>query len=193
MSETCRTLIRPKRIYNFCLLHACFVGLCHVLLELSYTFEPIWTNLLTQCTQLLVSIFCCFCISGFPAIKSAPKIPGKIYKKSAQQNLSESPRQRRRATTGTPKGSLARPHPRPCQGASWLPCGSPRHPLRLYLALGVETPNIDLFSANSPLYRRRRRFKIGAAWRSCSGTLPEGVTPSGRPSIAMDASRMCRE
>src|SRR4051812_21168532 len=40
-------LIRPKRIYNFCLLHACFVWLCHVLLELSYTFKHIWTNLLT--------------------------------------------------------------------------------------------------------------------------------------------------
>src|SRR3954468_10164870 len=66
-------LIRPKRIYNFCLLHACFVGLCHVLLELLYTFEPIWTNLLTQCTQLPVPVFCCFCISGFPAIKSAHK------------------------------------------------------------------------------------------------------------------------
>ena len=66
-------------------------------------------------------------------------------------------------------------------------------PLRLYLALGVETPNIDLFSANSPLYRRRRRFKIGAAWRSCPGTLPEGGTPSGRPSIAMDASQMWHE
>src|SRR3954467_4126056 len=71
-------LIRPKRIYNFYLLHACFVLLCHVFLELSYTFEPIWTNLLTQCTQLPVSFFCCFCISGFPAIKSAPKNPGKI-------------------------------------------------------------------------------------------------------------------
>src|ERR1043165_5422366 len=73
-------LIRPKRIYNFCLLHACFVGLCHVLLELLYTFGPIWTNLLTQCTQLPVPVFCYFCISGFPAIKSAQKIPGKYMK-----------------------------------------------------------------------------------------------------------------
>src|SRR3954471_4332865 len=109
-------LIRPKRIYNFCFLHACFVRLCHVLLELSYTFEPIWTNLLTQCTQLPVSVFCCFCISGFPAIKSAPKIPGKIYKKSAQQKLPESPREGRGATTRQPGGQVARPHPGPCQG-----------------------------------------------------------------------------
>src|SRR3954471_8608885 len=71
--------------------------------------------------------------------------------------------------------------------------GPPGAPLCLYLALGVETPNINPFSTISPLYRRRRRFKIGAAWRSCSGTLLKGGTPSGRPSIAMDASRMCRE
>src|SRR3954467_14044665 len=51
-------------------------------------------------------------------------------------------------------------------------------PLRLYLAPGVETPKIDLSSANSPMYRRRSRFKIGAAWRSYAGTLPEGGTPS---------------
>src|SRR3954469_16623424 len=54
--------------------------LCHVLLEFSYTFDHIWTNLLTQCTQLPVPVFCYFCILGFPAIKSAPKIPGKLYK-----------------------------------------------------------------------------------------------------------------
>src|ERR1041384_8403572 len=97
-------LIRPKRIYNFCFLHACFVLRCHVLLELSYTFEPIWTNLLTQCTQLPVSVSCCFCISGFPTIKSAPKILGKIYKKSAQQKLPESPGEGRGATTRQPGG-----------------------------------------------------------------------------------------
>src|SRR3954467_9208349 len=128
---------------------------CHVFLELSYTFDNIWSNLLTQCTQLPVVVFCCFCISGFSAIKSAPKIPEKLYKKSAQRKLPESPRQRRGATTGTPEGSLVRPHPRPRRAPSWLPCGSPRCPLRLYLALGVKTPNIDLFSANSSLYRRR--------------------------------------
>src|SRR3954469_10888560 len=97
-------LIRPKRIYNFCLLHACFVCLFHVLLELSYTFEPIWTNLLTQCTQLPVAVFCCFCISGFPAIKSAPKNPENQIKKSAQRKLPETPKERRRATPSQPGG-----------------------------------------------------------------------------------------
>src|SRR4051812_16325147 len=59
-------LIRPKRIYNFFLLHACFVCLCHVLDELSYIVDHIWTNLLTQCIPVPVPVFCCSCISGFP-------------------------------------------------------------------------------------------------------------------------------
>src|SRR4051812_8884257 len=109
-------LIRPKRIYNFFLLHACFVRLCHDLLELSYTFEHIWTNLLTQCTQLPVVVFCFFCISGFPAIKSAAKNPEKSDKKPATRKLPESPKQRRRATTRKPGGQVARPHPGPHQG-----------------------------------------------------------------------------
>src|SRR3954470_9136619 len=57
----------------FCVTLPCF----------PYTFDHIWTNLLTQCTQLPVPVFCCFCISGFPANKSAPKIPENLYKKSA--------------------------------------------------------------------------------------------------------------
>src|SRR3954467_7608137 len=137
---------------------------CHVFLELSYTFDNIWSNLLTQCTQLPVVVFCCFCISGFLAIKSAPKNPEKLYKKSATWKLPESPRQRRGATPGTPEGSLARPHPGPRQAPSWLPCGSPRGPPSPIFTPGVETPNIDPPLPISPLYRRHLRFKIGAAW-----------------------------
>src|SRR4051812_49026101 len=102
---------------------------CHVFLELSYTFEHIWTNLLTQCTQLPVPVFCCFCISGFPAIKSAPKILEKLYKKSASRKPPETPRKEGRATTRTPEGSMARPSPRPRQAPSWLPGGPSRCPL----------------------------------------------------------------
>src|SRR4051794_20874757 len=100
----------------------------HVLHALSYTFVHIWTNLLTQCTQLPVPVFCCFCISGFPAIKSGPKIPENFYIKSASWKPPETPKEGRGPTTGTPEGSLARPHPRSCQGASWLPCGPSRCP-----------------------------------------------------------------
>src|SRR4051812_12071582 len=139
-------LIRPKRIYNFCLCHACFVRLCHVLLELSYTFDHIWTNLLTQCTQLPVPVFCCFCISGFPAIKSAPKIPEKLYKNSTSWKPLESPRKGGRATTGTPKGSLARPHPRSRWAPSWMPCGPPGAPLGPIFTPTEETLIPDPFS-----------------------------------------------
>src|SRR4051812_46098508 len=66
-------------------------------------------------------------------------------------------------------------------------------PLGLYLAPAEETPKIDLLFPISSPYRRHRRFKIRAARRSCPGTLSEEGTTSGRPSIAMDASRMCRE
>src|SRR4051812_39988151 len=96
-------LIRPKRIYNFCLLHACFVWYCYDLDTLSYTFDHIWTNLLTQCTPVPVPVFCCFSISVFPHIKSARKIPGKIQEKSAYRKLREEP--------GGPSDHPTRPHP----------------------------------------------------------------------------------
>src|SRR3954470_1111454 len=106
---------------------------CHVLLELSYTFEHIWTNLLTKCTQLPVPVFCCFCISGFPAIKSAPKIPEKLYKKSASRMLPESPRHGRRATTRDPGGFPARVPHRVRHGPFWSPGGPPRCPPLAYI------------------------------------------------------------
>src|SRR3954471_94815 len=120
----------------FCVTLPCF----------TYTFDHIWTNLLTQCTQLPVPVFCCFCISGFPAIKSAPKIP----EISESRKPPKTPKKGRGATIGTPEGSLARPHPRPCQGASWLPCGPSRCPLRLYLPPDEE-PLISICFSRSPL------------------------------------------
>src|SRR4051812_45715989 len=80
----------------------------HVLHALSYTFDHIWTNLLTQCTQLPVPVFCCFCISGLPQIKSARKITEKLYKKSAFPKLPENPMWDRRATTRRPCGAARR-------------------------------------------------------------------------------------
>src|SRR3954463_5603689 len=95
-------LIRLKRIDNFRLLHACFVCYCYDLDTLSYTFDHIWTNLLTQCTTVPVPVFCCFSISGFPHIKSAPKIQEKPYKKAVHQKLPEEPKWGQRATTRRP-------------------------------------------------------------------------------------------
>src|SRR3954469_9629768 len=54
----------------------------HVLCDFAMIFLNFHTllSILTQCTQLPVVVFCCFCISGFPAIKSAPKNPEKSDK-----------------------------------------------------------------------------------------------------------------
>src|SRR3954471_5926769 len=95
----------------------------HVLDELSYTFDHIWTNLLTQCTSVSVPVFCCFSISGFPTIKSAPKIPEKSDKKSARRNLLESPGWGQRATTRDPGALVARPRAGPRKGGSLDPGG----------------------------------------------------------------------
>src|SRR4051812_5656468 len=127
-----------------------FCVICHVLVELSYTFEHIWTNLLTQCTQLPVAVFCCFCISGFPAIKSAPKIPEKSDTKSALWKLPAKSREGRGATTRRPKGSLAWPHPRPRQGASWLTGGSPWCPPSPIFTPRGETPKSKPFFPDPP-------------------------------------------
>src|SRR3954469_22979904 len=53
---------------------------CAILLCFRYTFDHIWTNLLTQCTPVSVPVFCCFSISGFPHMKSAQKIREKSDK-----------------------------------------------------------------------------------------------------------------
>src|SRR3954466_7286708 len=88
-----------------------------------------WTNLLTQCTQSPVAVFCCFCISGFPAIKSAPKIPEKLYKKSASRKLPESPKQRRgatpQATRRVPGADHALAASHALLDASWVPSMPP--------------------------------------------------------------------
>src|ERR1043165_2972976 len=94
-------MIRPKRIYNFCLLHACFVLYCYDLDTLSYTFDHIWTNLLTQCTTVLVPVFCCFSIPGFPHIKNAPKIRENRIKNQRNGTF----RNHQSGTRGPPPGT----------------------------------------------------------------------------------------
>ena len=163
------------------------------MLELSYTFDHIWTNLLTQCTQLSVPIFCCFVFQVLRPLKVLQKFRKNYIKNQRPESLRKHQGRKGGPPQGLQKGPWRGPTLGRARGPPGCPVGPLDTPLRLYLALGVETPNIDLFYANSPLYRRRRRFKIGAAWRSCLGTLPGGGTPSGRPSIAIDAFRMCRE
>src|SRR3954463_4373286 len=125
------------------------------------------------------------------------KVPKKFRKNYIKNQRAGSFRNNQGREPGPPpgsqKGPWRGPNPRARQAPSWLPWVAPRRPLRLYNPLGVETPKQELFFAETSLFRRRRRFQIRVAWRSCPGTLPEGDHPSGRPSIAMDASRMCRE
>ena len=152
-------LIRPKRIYNFCLLHASFGWYCYDIYTLPYTFDHIWTNLLTQCTPVPVSVFGCFCISGFPITRTARKIPEKLYKKSAFQKL---PHGRSRAGGGPP--GLQAPWWRgPPPGRAGGAPGPPRPPLMppfgIYLHRVPKPSRTEPFFAISSLFRRRRRFQ----------------------------------
>src|SRR3954471_17497048 len=103
-------LIHPKRIYNFCLLHASFGCYCYDIYTLPYNFDHIWTNLLTQCTPVPVSIFCCFCISGFSITKTVRKIPEKNIQKISVSEPSGTPKLSRRGATGG-RGALVAPPP----------------------------------------------------------------------------------
>ena len=92
-------LIRPKRIYNFCLFHAYIGDIAICFATLSYLLQHIWTNLLTQCPSasfcLLLSVHC----RKMPIIK----VLGKI-----QKNQIKNQRDRRlQKAGGGPEG----PHP----------------------------------------------------------------------------------
>ena len=139
------------------------------------------------------SCFLLFLFFRFSIYLKCPKNSGKIILKISVQEASGRTKGGKR---GQHQGARRVPGAAPTLGRAGCPPGCPVGPLhtflRLYIPLGVETPRQELFFAKPSLFRRRRRFQIGAAWRSCPGTLPEGDTPSGRQSIAMDASRMCR-
>src|SRR3954466_16003662 len=124
------------------------------------------------------------------------KVLQKFWKNYIKNQRPGSLGNHQRRKGGPPQGLHKGPWRGPTLGRVGHPPGCPVAPLGapfgLYLVPAEETPNIDLLFPFSSLYRRRR-FKIRSARRSCPGTLPEGGTPSGRPSRAMDASRMCRE
>ena len=112
-------LIRPKRNYNFCLLHACFGWYFYAFDTLSYTFDHIWIILLTRCTTVSVPVFCCLFISAFPLIKSAPKIPEKSNKKISAKEPSRASKGSQRGATRALGALVARPGARPRQVATW--------------------------------------------------------------------------
>src|ERR1044071_2467037 len=102
----------------------------HILYDINafpYTFDHIWTNLLTQCTPVPVPVFCCFSISFFPHIKSARKIPEKIQEKSAFRKLREEPERGQRGARGAQAATRRGPTPGRARGRLgslvhlWLP------------------------------------------------------------------------
>ena len=109
-----------------------------------------------------VHVFCCYSISGFPHIKSAPKIWENQIKNQREGTF----RKHLGGARGTPLGAQApwwrgqgverAAYPPGCLVA---PLGAP---LGLYLAPAEETPNVEVFFPISSL-NHRRRFKIGAA------------------------------
>src|ERR1041385_2442408 len=116
-----------------------------------------------------VSVLCCFCISGFPAIKSAPKIPEKLYKKLASRKLPESPRR-----GGPPQGLLKGPWRGPTLGRAGHPPGCPVAPWcplwPYFYPRGGNPEARPLYSRrNSEL--RRHRHQVSGGQNSCAGTL----------------------
>ena len=138
----------------------------------------------------------CFLLFVFQVFRPL-KVLQKFQEKYIKNQRNGSFRNHLGSGGGPPQGLQKGPWRSPTLGRARRPSAYPVDPLgaplRLYLPPNEETPKINLSFSFSSLYRRHHRFKIRAARRSCPGTRPEGGTPSGRPSIAMDASRMCRE
>src|SRR3954470_7219136 len=112
--------------------------------ELSYTFDHIWTNLLTQCTKLPVPVFCYFCISGFPAIK----VPNKFWKNYIKNQRPGSLRKHQGRKGGPPPGLQKGPWRGPTLGRARHPLGCLVAPLGapfgLYLGRAKEIPKIKV-------------------------------------------------
>src|SRR3954468_10484786 len=89
-------LIRPKRIYNLCLLHAHLGDIAMCFATLSYLFKHIWTNLLTQCIQ------CQFMSAGVCELQLLPIF---TELKKFQEKYNKNQRNRSfRKTDGEPEG-----------------------------------------------------------------------------------------
>src|SRR3954471_21056755 len=81
------SLIRPKRIYNFCLFHAYIGDIAIYFATISYLVQHIWTNLLTRCpTASLCLLFFVHC-RKMSNIKVLEKIQKKSYKKQHDKRL----------------------------------------------------------------------------------------------------------
>src|SRR3954464_14888660 len=148
-------------------------------------FYHIWTNLLTQCTQLPVPVFCCFCISGFPAIKSAPKIAENYIKNQRPGSF----RNHQGRKGGPPPGSHEGAWRGPALGRATCPpdchvasLGAPFGPY--FYPRGGNPYSRTLFPrSNSDL--RRHLHQVSGDQNSCAGTLTGRGSAPGFISIAV--------
>src|ERR1041384_6056451 len=173
-------LIRPKRIYNFCLLHACFVCLCHVLVELYYTFEPIWTNLRTQCTQLPAPICLLFLFFRFSDYLKCPKNSGKIILKISVQEASGRTKGGKR---GHHQGARRVPSAAPTLGRAGCPPGCPVGPLDAPFAYiypsGWKPLNRNPFSRNPLCFTAAAVFRSGLPGEAAPAPCRKEIPPWG--------------
>src|ERR1041385_2644403 len=84
---------------------------------------------------------------------------------------------------GDPRGGQAAtqrgPTPARARGAPGAPGPPLAAPFRLFIPRHRKTPEEEPYSANSPLFRRRRASKVGSTRRLLPGTLLEGGLTSG--------------
>ena len=154
--STHTSLIHVKRIYNFLLIHACFVPLSHVF-TINYHFYSFFrTNLLTRC-QVPVPCFCCFCISE----KSQQEISSDCPQNLRGIFMQNKTPPRRRAARGPPRGQRRPPAVGPPRGASGTrpcPLGTSSPPSDAYkIPLDLKPRGRPLFSRNSSPSRRHRK------------------------------------
>ena len=99
---------------------------------LSYLFQHIWTNLLTQCTQCqflsAMSVNC-----KFIPIFTVPKKFHKKYIKNQRSRRLPTPEGEPEGGHPPLGGQVAWPHPRPRQEAAWVEGATPGAPFGLYL------------------------------------------------------------
>ena len=107
----------------------------------------------------------------------------KFLEKYIKNQRNRSFRNHQEREGGPPLGDQDGPWRGPTLGRARRPpgclVGPLDTPLRLYLALGVETPNIDLFSVNSPLYRRRPVSRSGLPGEAAPAPCQEEEPPPG--------------
>src|SRR3954465_895962 len=109
---------------------------CVTLPCLARTFIHFWTNLdqpINSVHPVASSCFLLFLYFRFSGYLKCSEKSGKIILKISVTEPSRVTKRGKGGHHQRPGGSLARPHPRPRQEASWLPGGSPRHPPFAYI------------------------------------------------------------